>query len=1046
MGDFYKKYIVTVLIISTLFSGFFFLPAKRADAGWGAADTVIEVGPNLIEDTYNAVVNTKNWFKDFVLDTIAWIVAKMAIREITDNTVSWINSGFKGNPTFVTNPGSYFKDLANQASGAFINKLGAEDLLCGEFKAEVIGKLKYSYQAAPMQKFQCTLNDAVNNWSDFMNDFSAGGWEGWLAITTQPQNNPYGAYIMGVDEMNAEVNAKVSVGKQELKWGSGFMSLKECADSSADKSDFCQLQCGDAGSDYDSCVSNCNETDIPEDTICEGTGGQVQNTTPGKIIESRLSDVLGQDVRTLGVADEFDEIISALINQLLTNLLGGGSGLSGGSTYDSVGNSDTLSGPLVDQIDSSIGKLKKDSCPDVVKKLEDLKTKAEAITDTSSEEYTNILNEYMDITTGSDYMNCATEKNKCDYSGSGGGASCALAGAGNDIWSVPESDVGWEYFYGDMLLDGDNIYLAVIERLGNSSRVRLLESSDSGKNWKGKSGVIVSGTNNWSESARVRKYGGNLYVGVSGISSGGKNNHIFVSKDGGSGWEELNLPDKFGFLSPFDFVVTGDGSFVLAGNDTGKSLLSGRTTDNGADWSISVLDSFVGANGDLSCDTTGIRRRWRGVQLQKGADGKIFVIYERAAALPLACATSYEIKLMSSTNNGASWSGARTLTRGFNASPEGVTSDTEDPSNPGYYTSNYITIPGSSYNLYANGGSYIVGYSRNGYAGSEQPWDVMSIINKGKDKVIETYEKVASALGLYEPLVGDSGSVGGSYPYKNSFAASKNGKYLAYIFRGRMRHKVGAQGKDPSDTGAILLYSVDSGKKWYFIILPQFSGQSALFRISDSGKIFIVYPSQSNSTVDEDKIGFISGKLGTYNGDSALLNNEIFQNDCVSADGGNSGGGGNSSGSGCGSDDTTGSGGGGGKGDTSGTELSIYPAVKNASIAPGEKKEFYLIIPGDATILDVEMTSNDWDSNADMVVSKKAYPTWDDYNRYKDAGTQLSRSPDSDFWFVFAYDSNESVKPEKGTTFKKGDYIYITVFNDDMGKRNASVGLYWYSK
>lgn len=780
----------------------------------------------------------------------------------------------------------------------------------------------------------------------------------------------------------------------------------------------------------------------------------MQNTTPGKIIESRLADVLGQDVRTLGVADEFDEIISALINQLLTNLLGGTSGLSGGggsggSTYGSIGNSDTLSGPLVDQIDNSIGKLKKDSCPDVVKKLEDLKTKAEAIEDTSSEKYTNILNEYIDITTGSDYMNCATEKNQCEYSGSGGGASCALGGAERDIWKVEGSEDGWEYFYGDMLLDGDNIYLADIESLGSSSRLRLLKSSDGGKKWEEKGGIIVSGRGGWMANARIRKWGGNIYLGVSSISSDGKLNHLFVSKDDGAGWAELNLPDKIGNVSSFDFVVTGEDSFVVAGIDaeSGYSLLSARTTDNGANWSDSVLDSASGCSNEnlLSCDCTSISRGWRGVQLQKEGNGKIFIVYKRVAALPLACSTSYEINVMSSTDNGASWSGAGGV-GGFMANPEGVSDDIEDPEHPGYYTSNYVSIPSDSFNLYATGDSYALGYTVEGFAGSSQPWNVMFVSSKGKRRestLIETYEKVASELGLYEPLVGDSGSINAFYPYKDSFAASKNGKYLAHIFNGEMRHKINSQGKNPSDSGAILLYSVDSGKKWFFIILPQFSGQSALFRINDSGKIFIVYPSQyapgsAGNTLIGDKIELISGKLGTYNGDSALLNNETFQNDCISE--GDAASAGASSGSGCESD--TGDG-----GDTSGTELSaMYPAVENVSIPVNEKKEFYLVIPEDATQLDVEMTSNDWDSNADMMVSKKRYPTWEDYNRYKDAGIRLSRSSDSDFWFVLSNDSNESVSPVKGTTFKKGDYIYVTVFNDDMGGRNASVKLYWSSK
>jgi hypothetical protein len=47
------------------------------------------------------------FIKETVADGIAWAVAKLVVREMTTSIVNWINSGFKGNPAFVTDLGGF---------------------------------------------------------------------------------------------------------------------------------------------------------------------------------------------------------------------------------------------------------------------------------------------------------------------------------------------------------------------------------------------------------------------------------------------------------------------------------------------------------------------------------------------------------------------------------------------------------------------------------------------------------------------------------------------------------------------------------------------------------------------------------------------------------------------------------------------------------------------------------------------------------------------------------------------------------------------------
>lgn len=134
----------------------------------------------------------------------------------------------------------------------------------------------------------------------------------------------------------------------------------------------------------------------------------------------------------------------------------------------------------------------------------------------------------------------------------------------------------------------------------------------------------------------------------------------------------------------------------------------------------------------------------------------------------------------------------------------------------------------------------------------------------------------------------------------------------------------------------------------------------------------------------------------------------------------------------------------GGGGGNSGTELPSYPPTITQVTIPAKAEEptkFYLVIPKDATFLSVNMATGDWDSDADIMVSKIAYPTWQDYYRY--AGTDYSMSPDSDFWFVWSHNSNESVKIG-GLNLKQGDLIYVAVFNNTDW--DADVQLYWSSR
>jgi len=165
----YQKLISIFLLTAILLGPTLFLAPKKADAALNAGAgllyclkskakkaaalaaagassaahaIVVPVGevPSKPQITTTAVMTTgtediefNRCIREYVLNPIAWFIAKTIIRQFTKGIVNWINSGFEGSPTFV-DPDTFLTDVADQASGAFIKQLGLEGILCSPFK------------------------------------------------------------------------------------------------------------------------------------------------------------------------------------------------------------------------------------------------------------------------------------------------------------------------------------------------------------------------------------------------------------------------------------------------------------------------------------------------------------------------------------------------------------------------------------------------------------------------------------------------------------------------------------------------------------------------------------------------------------------------------------------------------------------------------------------------------------------------------------------------------------------------------------------------
>ena len=143
-----------------------------------------------------------NNIKESLWDRVAHQAANTLIEQTLVSMTNWINSGFDGGPAFVTDLRGFLLDIADATTADFIEGTALE-ALCSPWRLNIRVALALG-QATPFEReVRCTLSDIVANMDDFINgDFSQGGWAGWFELTTRPQNNPYGLYLITASELD----------------------------------------------------------------------------------------------------------------------------------------------------------------------------------------------------------------------------------------------------------------------------------------------------------------------------------------------------------------------------------------------------------------------------------------------------------------------------------------------------------------------------------------------------------------------------------------------------------------------------------------------------------------------------------------------------------------------------------------------------------------------------------------------------------------------------------------------------------------------------
>ena len=322
------------------------------------------------------------------LNGLAWTVAKVAVQSITRSVVNWINSGFQGSPAFATDLQSNLQNVGDSVVNSFLAQVNRSVVdatgfnIVSPFQDQLSSQLRSEYyrQSYNYGIPAYTLGQSSSNPTVFLNgNFSAGGFNAYLSASQNPQNNPFGAYLLAQNALFSQLNNAVEQRKTELGWGKGFLSFRSnCGPGSTSYSSInasvanesstlsaSAVSSGGSGSLLSGSAyhapgttgytgSNSGGSSLPASAIsgaslsaspstvnlsqADGCVGQ-KIQTPGSVIESQLENSLGSGVRQLELADSINEIVGALAGQLVNQVVGPNGLLSASSPSSGGGSS-----------------------------------------------------------------------------------------------------------------------------------------------------------------------------------------------------------------------------------------------------------------------------------------------------------------------------------------------------------------------------------------------------------------------------------------------------------------------------------------------------------------------------------------------------------------------------------------------------------------------------------------------------------------------------------------------------------------------------------
>ncbi len=208
------------------------------------------------------------------LDSLASVFAKQASVVMVQSVTNWVKTGFNGKPAFVTDLKKYTQGFADSVAIGLVKDMTGANI-CAGFP-DISVDLRVSTLGSARFVPECTLKEVKGNAKAFFNQFSDGNWLTYQSSLSS-NNNPFGLYISSQEEYDRRLYGAESRAKQELAWGRGFLSFKD------------------------------------------SKTGEIK--TPGVMINSKLGNVMGYDLRSKELVTNLNALAQALLGQVVKGAL-----------------------------------------------------------------------------------------------------------------------------------------------------------------------------------------------------------------------------------------------------------------------------------------------------------------------------------------------------------------------------------------------------------------------------------------------------------------------------------------------------------------------------------------------------------------------------------------------------------------------------------------------------------------------------------------------------------------------------------------------------
>lgn len=231
------------------------------------------------------------------LNGVAYAAAKSLLQQVSSKTLTFINKGLGGNPTYVQDITSNLQTIRDEKLQSYLNSAQNSNPIFGNALRSTITQQVTGVSDGYLNKVMDTPE--AKKYDAFQKDFSSGGWGALLNMN----NNPIGATFNSADRLQKSIDVEQEARINEVQRNEGFLDMREC------------VEYGPKPHGWDDAEDP--NTIGPEQKECL----RYKTVTPGSIISDQAQNILGSPTRQLEMADSINEILGAFFDQVLNNLI-----------------------------------------------------------------------------------------------------------------------------------------------------------------------------------------------------------------------------------------------------------------------------------------------------------------------------------------------------------------------------------------------------------------------------------------------------------------------------------------------------------------------------------------------------------------------------------------------------------------------------------------------------------------------------------------------------------------------------------------------------